>query len=145
MQRIILESAPEFIFVCILVGLGYAAVQYFRTKHPWSRGIHAVLFTTRAVLAFFLAFLLLGPIVKQISNLYEKPAFVVLYDNSSSIAEAADSAALHTLGQELDETRNLLAEKGYDAHVHTLSDEEVSTIQYTANTSDINGALKRIA
>ena len=145
MQRIILESAPEFILVCILVGLGYAAVQYFRTKHPWSRGVHAVLFTFRAILAFFLAFLLLGPIVKQISNLYEKPAFVVLYDNSSSIAEAADSTVLSKLEQELNETKELLAEKGYDAHVHTLSDEEVSTIRYTANTSDINGALRKIA
>ena len=145
MQRIILESAPEFIIVCVLVGLAYAAIQYFRRKHPWSAGLNAMLFTFRAVLAFFLAFLLLGPIVKQISNLYEKPAFIILHDNSSSVAEATDSTVRMTVERELSETKDLLAEKGYDADVHTLSEDQVSDIKYTANTSDINGALKRIA
>ena len=145
MQRIILESAPEFIIVCVLAGLAYAAIQYFRRKHPWGAGLNAMLFTFRAVLAFFLAFLLLGPIVKQISNLYEKPAFIILHDNSSSVAEATDSTVRMTVERELSETKDLLAEKGYDADVHTLSEDQVSDIKYTANTSDINGALKRIA
>ena len=86
MQRIILESAPELVLVCILVGLAYAAIQYFRTRHPWSAGMNSVLFGIRAILAFFLSFLLLGPIVKQISNIYEKPAFIIVRDNSASIA-----------------------------------------------------------
>lgn len=145
MQRIILESAPEFILVCIVAGLGYAAIQYFRAKNPWSKTINAVLFTFRAVLAFFLAFLLLGPIVKQISNLYEKPAFVILHDNSVSVAEATDSTTRRNLRQALTETRDLLQEKGYDAAVHTLSEEEFNNVEYTANTSDINSALRRIA
>src|SRR3989337_940019 len=106
MQRIILESAPEFIIVCIVVGLGYAAIQYFRAKHPCSKTTNAVLFTFRAVLAFFLAFLLLGPIVKQISNLYEKPAFIILHDNSSSIAEATDSLTRSKLRQQLSDTES---------------------------------------
>ena len=91
MQRIILESAPEFLVLCMIAGLGYAALQYYKTKHPWSKGVNALLFSFRAILAFFLAFLLLGPIVKQISNLYEKPAYIILHDNSSSVAEVTDS------------------------------------------------------
>ena len=145
MQRIILESAPEFIILCVVVGIGYAAIQYFRTKHPWSKGVNTILYTFRAVLAFFLSFLLLGPIVKQISNLYEKPAFIILHDNSSSVAEATDSTSLIALGKTLAESRAMLQEQGYDADVHTLTDDDDSPLRYNANTSDINGALRRIA
>jgi hypothetical protein len=145
MQRIILESAPEFIIVCVAVALAYAGIQYLRNKHPWSKGINTLLFTFRAVLAFLLAFLLLGPIVKQISNLYEKPAFIVLHDNSSSVAETTDSVTRSKVGNELVETARILGEKGYDAEIHTLSDDGGASFKYSATTSDINGALKRIA
>src|SRR5688500_1689841 len=113
MQRIILESAPEFVLLCMIVGLAYAAIQYFRTKHPWSKGINILLFSARAILAFFLAFLLLGPIVKQISNIYEKPAFVILRDNSSSVGEVTDSSARISLHEKLGETEEMLENKGY--------------------------------
>ena len=145
MQRIILESAPEFLAVCIIVGIGYAALQYFKTKHPWSKGMNTMLFSFRAILAFFLAFLLLGPIVKQISNLYEKPAFIILRDNSSSIGEATDSLTLSTLNEKLTETKTILEDKGYESEIHTLTDDNTSLFSYSGTTSDINGALRRIA
>jgi hypothetical protein len=107
--------------------------------------MNTMLFSFRAVLAFFLAFLLLGPIVKQISNLYEKPAFIILRDNSSSIREATDSVTRAALARQLDETGELLQNKGYDSQVHTLTDDHSGEVDYTATTSDINGALKRIA
>ncbi|HEX8037834.1 MAG TPA: VWA domain-containing protein [Chryseosolibacter sp.] len=145
MQRIIFESAPEFLIVCLIAGVGYAAIQYYKTKYPWSRGMNLLLFSMRAILTFFLAFLLLGPIVKQISNLYEKPAFVILHDNSSSIREATDSLAREALRRKLDETKELLANKGYQPEVHTLTDDNPASFDYSAPASDINGALKRIA
>lgn len=146
MQRVILESAPEFLIVCVIVALLYAGIQYYRTSHPWSNGMNTLLFTFRAVLAFFLAFLLLGPIVKQISNLYEKPAFVILHDNSSSVSEATDSLTRNKVHQELLETRDMLNENGYNAEIHSLSEqEEPQEFRYTGKTSDINGALRRVA
>lgn len=145
MQRIILESAPEFLILCLVVALAYAGIQYYRTTHPWSKGMNALLFTCRTILAFFLAFLLLGPIVKQISNLFEKPAFVILNDNSSSIAEATDSTTLMRVRDEVARLQEMLNEQGYDADIETLSEEGASELKYTASTSDINGALRRIA
>lgn len=145
MQRIILESAPEFVIVCIIVGLTYAAIQYFRNKHPWSKGMNALLFSFRAILAFSLAFLLLGPIVKQISNLYERPAFLILRDNSSSIREATDSVTRTSVEQTLAETEELLQNKGYESAVYKLIDDKRDDFAYLATSSDINGALKRIA
>lgn len=145
MQRIILESAPELLVICILAGLGYAALQYFKIRHPWSKGVNSLLFTIRAVLAFFLAFLLLGPIVKQISNLYEKPVYIVLHDNSSSVEEAMDSLTRLQVQQEILETRDLLEDQGYEAELHTLTDNDPADFTYSATTSDLNGALRRIA
>lgn len=145
MQRIILESAPEFLIVCMIVAIAYAALQYYRSKHPWGKGMNTMLFAFRAILAFLLCFLLLGPIVKQISNLYEKPAFIILHDNSSSIAETTDSTSLSNVQQALAQTREVLNEKGYNAQSQTLSDDDADDIHYTATSSDINGALKRIA
>ena len=145
MQRIILESAPEFLVLCMIAGLGYAALQYYKTKHPWSKGVNAMLFSFRAILAFFLAFLLLGPIVKQISNLYEKPAYIILHDNSSSVAEVTDSTARVRLQESLTETKSLLESNGFDAEMYALSDDNESAFTYSATTSDINGALRRVA
>jgi hypothetical protein len=145
MQRIILESAPEFLVLCVMAGLGYAALQYYRTKYPWSKGVNTLLFSFRAILAFFLAFLLLGPIVKQVSNLYEKPAYIILQDNSASIGEVTDSTARLALQQQLGETQRVLEANGYDAEIRTLTDEDTPAFTYSATTSDINGALRRIA
>ncbi|MDQ2657483.1 MAG: VWA domain-containing protein, partial [Bacteroidota bacterium] len=145
MQRVILESAPEFLILCLIAGVGYAALQYFKTKHPWTKRMNTLLFAFRATLAFFLAFLLLGPIVKQISNIFEKPAFIVIHDNSSSVAETTDSLTRLKLQQEMQQTVELLEENGYDAEVNTLSDDNAPSFDYDATTSDINGALKRVA
>ena len=145
MQRIIFESAPEFLILCVAVALAYAGIQYFKAKHPWSNGVHALLFTFRAVLAFFLAFLLLGPIVKQISNIFEKPAYIILLDNSTSIREATDSLTRESFHAKIRETQTLLNDNGYAAEIHPLSDDAAAPFSYAANSSDINGALKRIA
>lgn len=145
MQRIIFESAPEFLIVCLIAGFAYAAIQYLKTKHPWSKGMNTLLFSFRAVLAFFLSFLLLGPIVKQISNLYEKPAFIILHDNSSSIREATDSVTRNALHKKINETKELLNNNGYKSEIQTLSDNNTSEFNYSGTSSDINGALKRIA
>ncbi len=145
MQRIILESAPELLIICVVAALAYAGIQYYRSQHPWSKAVNAMLFTFRAVLVFFLSFLLLGPIVKQISNLYEKPAFVILHDNSSSISETTDSLITTRIRQDLDRIQEMLDENGYDGSIQTLSDDDPRNFHYNATTSDINGALKRIA
>jgi hypothetical protein len=146
MKRIIFESAPEFVILCVLAALAYASIQYFKTKQPWSRRMNWVLFSLRTVLVFFLAFLLLGPIVKQINNFFEKPAFVILFDNSASVKQAVDSASLNSLGAKIAEARQILESKGYSASVQNLEGKEiVSQLRYDAATSDINSALKKIS
>src|SRR5436190_17235941 len=112
MKRIIFESAPEFIALCILAALVYATIQYYRTKHPWSATINTLLFCLRFVTTFFISFLLLGPIVKQINNLFEKPVFIVVEDNSASIKAALDSSAIRKLNTSILETKTQLENNG---------------------------------
>lgn len=146
MKRIIFESSPEFIILCLLLGLGYAAIQYYKTKQqPWGKTLNWVLFSFRSVLIFFLAFLLLGPIVKQINNLFEKPLFIVVHDNSASVKETTDSVILKAVEQKIIETRELLEKKGYESSIQDLKgDDQVADLRYSATASDLNSALKRI-
>lgn len=143
-QRILFESSPAFVLVCVIVGLGYATVLYFKTKHPWSKLINGLLFGGRTVLVFFLCFLLLGPIIRQIQNYYEKPLFVVIQDNSISVKETADSTLLSGLARSLNETKTQLAEKGYEVKLTDLSGDETESLEYNNQTSDIHGVLKRV-
>lgn len=143
-QNIIFESSPAYIIVCAIVALGLAFLLY-KSKHPWSKLWNRILFGVRAVLAFLLAFLLLGPIVKQINNIFEKPFFIVLYDNSVSVREAVDSTVLNNVENNIKDVANVLDEKGYEVKINNLSGDEINKPNFNAENSDLTGALKRIA
>ena len=142
-QRVIFESSPAYILVCVILALGFAFLLY-RTDHPWSKTWNRLLFAGRAVLSFFLMFLLLGPVVKQISNLFEKPLFLVVYDNSVSIKETTDTTTLKQLQARVKETETLLVEKGYETRTTDLAGNEIEKPAYTSPVSDLGGALKKI-
>lgn len=145
MRRIIFESAPEYIFVCLLVAVAYAGIQYFRARQqPWNNATNWVMFSMRTVLTFLIAFLLLGPIVKQISNFFEKPHFIVLRDNSASIRETNDSSALKKIDEQLARTQQGLEARGYEPTVFDLQGRTEDKINYTQSASDLQGALKKI-
>lgn len=143
-QRIILEASPAYVLLCILAGAGYALLLY-RAKHPWPVSVNRALFALRAILAFILAFLLLGPIIRQVNNITEKPLFVILRDNSGSVPEAVDSATLIQVKSELDQLRESLESKGYDVAVNNLSGEETTAPAYNEPTTDLHGALQTVS
>src|SRR5688500_2266634 len=123
-QNIIFESSPAYIIACVLVAVGFAFLLY-RAKHPWSLKWNRILFGVRAVLGFLLTFLLLGPIVKQINNIFEKPFFIVLYDNSVSVKQAVDSTTLSKVKENLEGVAEALDKRGFDVKVNNLLGEEI--------------------
>lgn len=144
-ERLVFESSPGWIIVCLLAGVGYALLLY-RTKHPWSELVNWTLFGLRAVLASFLAFLLLGPIVRQVNNLIEKPLFAILYDNSASIKEGMDSVATNALYNDIRSLSESLQQKGYEVKTLDLNGREIQqAIQYTEPVTNIQGALAHVA
>jgi len=142
-QRIILEASPAYSILCLALALGLSYLLY-KTTHPWSKAWNWILSGVRFVLIFFILFLLLGPIVKQINNIFKKPVFVILHDNSSSIAEGTDSMMLDQTERELSKTKDKLNNHGYDVEMTDLSGELVDQIEYTDPSTDLNGALKKI-
>jgi hypothetical protein len=143
-KNIILESHPAFILLCLAVAVGYAFLLY-KSKHPWSDTLNKILFGGRTVLVFLLAFLVLGPIIRQIDNLYEKPVFVILQDNSVSVKETTDSASLNRLQKSLSVLKESLNDQGYETFQKDLTGEDISTIRFSEPVSDLQGALRKIA
>src|ERR1041385_1745704 len=138
MQRLIFESSPAFILLCVLLGLGYAFVLY-RAKYPWSKTINRILFALRAIVVSLLAFLLIGPVLKLTKNIFEKPEIVLLIDNSTSLRGALDSVKLQN---DLTATSNQLKDQGFEVSLKTLGEKENQKIKFDQKTSDLNGAIK---
>lgn len=103
------------------------------------------LFSLRTVLATVLAFLLLGPIIRQIQNEYEKPHFVVIHDNSSSVRQASDTNQLATVQRVLSEAQQSLESNGYSSLTLDLRGAAETPIRYNADRSDLHSALKLVS
>ncbi|HMJ69638.1 MAG TPA: hypothetical protein VK508_12105 [Cyclobacteriaceae bacterium] len=140
MQRLIFESSPAFIIVCLALGLGYAWLLY-RTKHTWGQGVNRILFVIRALAVALAAFLLIGPILKLTTNQFEKPAVVFLVDNSQSVSEVLGQEKKDALVANLTTQSKALEDNGYQVQVRGLDGPNVST---QTQTSDIHGALRSI-
>src|SRR5690606_3019341 len=104
-----------------------------------------VLFGLRAVLAFLLAFLLLGPIVRQITNFTEKPLFVIVRDNSGSVTEATDSVTRDAISRELRDLTESLEEKGYEVAFTDLEGKETAEPVFNARATDLHRALENVS
>jgi len=136
MNRIIFESSSLYIVLCAAVSVGLAFLLY-RAKQPWGSTLNKILFAFRTVLIFFLTLLLLGLIIKQIDNLFEKPAIIILQDNSASVTEVVDSLQVKTLSNEVQVMKTELEEKGYEVELRALDEAQ--------GTSDFTKAFRSIA
>jgi hypothetical protein len=143
-RRIILESSPAYILVCLALAFAFAFLMY-QLKGPWPKTWNRILFGVRTTLAFLLMFLLLGPIVKQINNLFEKPLVVFLYDTSSSMNEGSDSTTIQKVSDQLSEAIREANEKGFDTKVKNLDGDDGSLQKLNATISDLSGGLKKIS
>ncbi|MBN8652508.1 MAG: VWA domain-containing protein [Cytophagales bacterium] len=143
MQRLLFESSPLLIFLCAGVGLGYAYILY-KSKHTWSKTVNRILFGLRAVLVFFLAVLLLGPVLKLITNQFEKPTWVYLVDSSASVAEVIDSIGREKLNQDLNVSRQAINDLGYESKVFDLGGNEINNLVFNAPASDLNRGIQHV-
>jgi hypothetical protein len=91
---VVTEAPSWYILLCILAGALYAGVLYFRELRlkevsRWLRGSMAVF---RFLAVFFLAFLLLSPLLKTNFREVSKPVIVIAQDASGSLLMGRDSA-----------------------------------------------------
>jgi hypothetical protein len=142
-QRLILESSPAYIFLCLILAAGIAYFLY-RATHPWSKSWNYALTVIRFALVFGILFLLLGPIVKQVNNIFEKPLFVILYDNSASIEEVMEKDVLTKLKDDLSAVKEQLEEKDFEVFTTNLQGKQGDTLKFDGTTTDLHNALKNI-
>lgn len=113
-----------FIAFCILAGLAYAFILYYRERKleelpKWLRYTMAFF---RFLTVTIIAFLLLSPLLKTELRETEKPVIVIAQDNSESIVLSKDSAFYRNdYNQKLDALANELAEK-YEVRRYTFGD-----------------------
>lgn len=123
--------------------MGYAYLLY-KSKHTWGKTVNRILFGLRAVLVFFLAVLLLGPVLKLITNQFEKPTWVYLVDSSASVAEVIDSVGREKLNQDLRASRQAINDLGYESKVFDLSGTEINNSVFNAPASDLNRGIQNV-
>lgn len=140
MQRLIFESSPAFIVLCVGLGVGYAWLLY-RTKHTWGQTVNRILFVVRSLAVALAAFLLIGPILKLTTNQTEKPTVVFLVDNSQSVREVLGQEKQAALVTDLNERSKALEDKGYEIQIRGLEGDDVTA---QSQTSDIHSALRSI-
>ncbi len=84
------------ILLCILCGLVYSGILYFRNpQSDFSLGWKRLLAAFRFLSVTILALLLLAPLVERRTRQLEEPLLIFLQDNSSSLLFAEDSAWYH--------------------------------------------------
>ena len=137
-----------FFLLCILIGLAYSLLLYFKNKKSiLSNKQRIALGIFRFFSTSLLSFLLLSPLVKQKLTTKEKPIVIIGQDNSSSITLCNDSAYYtneYTLL--LDNTINEL-KNDYNVYTYTFGSETQSNgnINFSDNRTDISEFVTYIA
>ena len=124
MSSLTFQFSSYWLLVCALSGLLYAFVLYYRERHFTESGknpkwwIYALAFV-RAGVVFFIAALLLSPLLKLVNHEIEKPIILLAQDNSASIRmhfKQQDSVAYTN---NLNKLRDALS-KNYDVKTYLV-------------------------
>lgn len=145
MREIIFESSPYFIVLCVLAGIAYAGLLYYRAKHPWSEFLNRWLFVFRTIIVAFLCFLLLGPIVRQIDTISEKPVFVILQDNSLSVAEVVDSVTRQAIFNRFSDLKSVLEQRDFEVAGLDFQGNQPEVMSFSAQSTNIHEALRKVS
>ena len=115
-------------------------------KASWNKIFNYALAGVRFVVVFFLSFLLLSPVVKQIKNYVEKPILLIAVDNSSSISSIHNKQYLTDLLNDLKAQVEKI-EDDFEIQFSTFSSPELNSldsINFNHPVSNISSFLSGI-
>ncbi|WP_157716008.1 vWA domain-containing protein [Roseivirga echinicomitans] len=135
-----------FILFCLLAGALYVFLLYSK-KSPWSKNTNRALAGLRFVLVTLLCFLLMGPLLNQVSFFEEKPVVVIAMDNSASMPATYEADEFESLKTQLAEVAKQIADEGYEVKVKSLQDyvTNVNAVNYDQNATNLEALLKGIS
>jgi fucose 4-O-acetylase-like acetyltransferase len=85
--RLLFQSSPWFILLCLLAGAIYAFVLYQISPTPWNKSTNRLL-AAFVLLSKFNLLLLLNFLIRQITQSVQKRTLVLAIDNSQSMGIA---------------------------------------------------------
>ncbi len=144
-SQIVLDYPNWFIVFCLLLGISFSLLLYFRNKQVQNKSLNFFLAVLRTFGVSIISFLLLSPLLKSKQTNEIKPLIVFLEDNSASIKEETDSKLLALYRTNIDNTLRLLS-KDYDIEKftfgNTLSNWELP--DYSQKTTNLGAVLDAI-
>lgn len=121
---LITSSPLWFLLLCMLAGVAYASLLYYRNKgNDFSSLTTRILAVLRGVSVTLIAFLLLSPLLKSTSRYTERPIVLLALDNSGSIALGKNSSFYKN--EFLTKYRKLADDlsKKYEVQTYTFGDK----------------------
>ena len=93
-MNIVTEYPIWFILFCVVAGIIYSGILYYRDKKLSELSVWLVrlMAAFRFFIVTILSFLLLSPLLKTVNREVEKPVIIIAQDNSESIVVGNDSA-----------------------------------------------------
>lgn len=136
-----------FLLFCVLLGLGYAALLYYRdtTFREQAPQLHRWLAVLRFLVVTLLSALLLSPLLKSLLTETKKPVVVLAQDQSESAVADLQGEALNTYKQNWQALKDGLAEN-YEVHELAFGDQvrEGVDFNFTDKVTNLSEMLKGV-
>ncbi len=145
-KRILFETSPWFIILCLVAGVLYALLLYWK-KNPWHKGHTVWLAVIRFIAVSTIAFLLLGPMIRQIRNTIIPPTLIIALDDSQSILLSYAGEEPENLKNDIKGLREALSDDNLSIVVRNLGGdiiEDLSRISYDRPATDLSKTLRDI-
>lgn len=136
-----------FLFFCVLLGLGYALLLYYRdtTFSEQSKNLNLWLGILRFLAVTLLSALLLSPLLKSLLVETKKPVIVLAQDQSESVGAELQGDALNQYKQNWQSLRDNLS-NDYEVHEIAFGDQvrEGVDFNFTDKVSNVSELLRGI-
>lgn len=150
-MNIITEYPIWFVSFCIIAGLTYGGVLYYRDKklNELSVWLVRLMAAFRFLIITILSFLLLSPLLKTVNREVEKPVIIIAQDNSESLVVGKDSGFYKSeYKQNLQKLIDELDNK-YEVRLYSFADkikEQPSTdsLEFNEKQTDISTLFDEI-
>lgn len=139
MENISFQYPSWYILLCILLGLAYAFVLYFRSTvfGEQSKWLNIGLGVIRFLTVTFLAVLLLTPLLKSVVREVKKPVVVIAQDQSESVAANMNEEQKAKYRQAFQDLSSDLAED-YELREYAFGNEVREGIDFKAEDKVTN-------
>lgn len=139
-MKIITEYPFWFVLFCLIAGLLYASILYYKDKHDFSATLRSIMFVFRFLSISIIAFLLLSPLLKTTMRTIEKPIILIAQDKSQSIVFGNDSAVNRKYPEELKKISDKL-KKDFEVENYSFGEDLQEGFDTTFEAKQTNISL----